>query len=125
MKCHPHFLKLVILVLMFVGLVSGQTQRSTDDWDEESYKSLKTSIPIHPKDGFVPDEPTAIKIAEAIAVAQFGEKKISEEKPLRARLRGDVWTVAGTLHPQGVLGGTVVIQISKKTGAIIFMTHQK
>ena len=110
---------------MFLGLALGQVQRPTDDWDEESYKTLKNSIPVHPKDGFVPDEATATKVAEAVAVAQYGEKKISEEKPFRARLRGDIWTVAGTLHPQGVLGGVVVVQISKKSGAIIFMTHQK
>jgi hypothetical protein len=120
-----HFGRFVLVIATFMGFALGQVQRPTDDWDEESYKTLKSSIPLHPKDGFVPDESTATTVAEAVTSAQYGEKQISEEKPFRARLRGDIWTVAGTLHPQGVLGGVVVVQISKKSGAIVFMTHQK
>jgi hypothetical protein len=89
--------------------------------------SLKNAIPpyktIHPKNGFVPDESTAVKIGEAAAIAQYGEKQISQERPFEARLRGGIWTVAGTLHPQGANGGTAVIQLRKTTGEIVFMIH--
>ena len=86
-----------------------------------SQRSMKS---IHPRNGFVPDAATAVRIAEAVAVAQWGEKVISEELPFKGRLRNDVWTVKGTLHPQGAAGGTGVVQISKATGAILFAVHR-
>jgi len=108
--------------------VSIFAQRPTaplDEWKaldiSLSQKSMKS---VHPQNGFVPDEATAVKVAVAIAVAQWGEKVIAEELPFKGRLRGDVWTVKGTLHPQGALGGTAVIQVSKSTGAILFAVHQ-
>jgi hypothetical protein len=104
------------------------SQQPMDKWEALDW-SLKNAQPayktIRRKNGFVPDEPTAVIIGEAVARAQYGEKQISEEKPFEARLRGDVWTVVGTLHPQGALGGTAVIQLSKTDGRILFMTHQK
>jgi len=86
--------------------------------------SLKGAKSITPKNGFVPDESTAVKIGEAVAIAQYGEEAISQEMPFRARLYGDTWLVIGTLHPQGALGGTAVIKIRKTDGRILFMTHQ-
>jgi hypothetical protein len=80
---------------------------------------------IHPKNGFVPDGITAVRIAEAVALAQWGEDRIRDERPFKARLRGDVWTIMGTLHPKGAAGGTAVVQLSKRTGAILFAVHQQ
>ncbi len=103
------------------------SQQPMDKWDALDW-SLKNAKPpyktIHPKNGFVPDESTAVKIGEAVAIAQYGEKQISKEMPFEARLRGGIWTVVGTLHPQGAFGGTAVIQLSKTDGRIVFMTHQ-
>ncbi|MDR3742592.1 MAG: NTF2 fold immunity protein [Terracidiphilus sp.] len=108
--------------------VSIFAQRPTAPLDE--WKALDISLsqksmkPIRPRNGFVPDEATAVKVALAVAVAQWGEKAIAEELPFKGRLRGDVWTVKGTLHPQGAAGGTAVIKVSKSTGAILFAVHQ-
>jgi hypothetical protein len=135
-------ISIVTIVLTCVGMLSVWTvfgrplqdssqrasQRPMDKWEALEW-SLKNARPpyksVDPKDGFVPDELTAVKIGEAVATAQYGEQRISQERPFEARLRGDVWTVMGTLHPQGVLGGTAVVQLSKKSGAIIFLTHQE
>ena len=87
--------------------------------------SLKGAKSITPRNGFVPDESTAVKIGEAAVIAQYGEKTISQEMPFRARLYGDIWLVIGTLHPQGADGGTAVIKLRKTDGKILFMTHQK
>jgi hypothetical protein len=95
-----------------------------DEWKALEI-SLKDAKSIYPKNGFVPDESTAVKIGEAVAIAQYGEKMISEERPFRARLYGDTWIVKGTLHPQGALGGTAVMKLSKADGRIVFMTHQE
>lgn len=35
-------------------------------------------LSVKPKDGFVPDAKTAVKVAEAVLIPVYGEKKISE-----------------------------------------------
>jgi hypothetical protein len=116
------------LLLLGLMLQHGATQRSQnqrmDEWRALEI-SLKGAKSIHPKSGFVPDESTAVRIGEAVAIAEYGEKKISEEKPFRARLYGNTWIVQGTLHPEGICGGTAVIKISKADGRILFMMHQQ
>ncbi|HET9407969.1 MAG TPA: NTF2 fold immunity protein [Candidatus Sulfotelmatobacter sp.] len=87
--------------------------------------SLKGAKSMHPKGGFVPDESTAVKIGEVAASAQYGEGRISQERPFRARLYGDTWLVIGTLHPEGADGGTAVVKVRKSDGRILFMTHQE
>ncbi len=82
---------------------------------------------VKPKNGFVPEEATAVKIAEAVLIPVYGEKKIVSERPFVAKLEKDAWTVSGTLHcPNGghnCDGGTAVVKISKTDGRILFMTH--
>ena len=119
-----------ILLLLLLGplFIEGNAQqphqKRMDDWKALDW-SLKYATPsVRPKNGFVPDESTAVKIAEAVAIAHYGEKTISEERPFRARLRGDTWTVMGTLHPEGVFGGTAVVKLSKTDGRVLFMIHQ-
>jgi hypothetical protein len=94
-----------------------------DEWKALDL-SLKSAKSIRPKNGWVPDEATAIRIGEAVAIAQWGEAKIAKERPFKARLRNDVWTIHGTLHPQGAFGGTAVVQLSKSTGAVLLALHQ-
>jgi len=118
-----------LTAFLVVGILSsppavGSFSQGKDDWWALD-KSLQNAKSINPKNGFVPDESTAIKIGEAVAAAQYGEATISKEEPFRARLRGDLWTVKGTLHPQGVAGGTAVIQLNRSDGRIVFMTHQE
>jgi hypothetical protein len=77
-----------------------------------------------PKDGYVPDEKTAVKIAEAVLSPICGEQKIEGERPFHAKLEGNVWAVSGSLPPHYV-GGVAVIHIDKQTGAIISHIHYK
>ena len=116
------------LLLLGVLLVHGAAQQPQsqrmDEWKALEI-SLKGALSIHPKGGFVPDESTAVRMGEAAAIAQYGEKTISEEQPFRARLYGDTWIVKGTLHPKGAVGGTAVIKVSKTDGRILFMMHQE
>jgi hypothetical protein len=77
-----------------------------------------------PKDGFVPDQHTAIRIAEAVLTPIYGEERIQGERPFRASLEKDVWTVEGFLPP-GTPGGTAVCKISKKDGRVLFVMHYK
>ncbi len=113
-----------MFLLLLAGCLLAMGQQPMDEWEALKI-SLHGAKSIHPKNGFVPDEATAVRIGEATAVAQYGEKAISEERPFRARLYGDTWIVKGTLHPQGVLGGTAVIKLNKTDGRILFMMHQE
>jgi len=77
-----------------------------------------------PSSGFVPDAATAKRIAEAIWLPIYG-KKVLTEKPYQATLNSKgVWVVAGSL-PKGMDGGVAYIEISKRDGRILEVTHGK
>ena len=87
-----------------------------------------------PKDGYVPDSKTAVKIAEAVLVPLYGESTVLRERPFTAKLKGDVWTIEGTMYcegPDGKLvpgicpGGVAVVQLSKTDGRILSLVHYK
>ncbi len=82
---------------------------------------------VRPKDGFVPNAETAVKIAEAVLVPVYGKNQIESERPFTATRQGDVWAVAGTLNcgAPPCVGGTAVVKISKVSGRILFMAHYK
>ena len=67
----------------------------------------------------VPDERTAVRIAEAVMEGRCGEC-FSHNLPHVAKLKDGVWTVHGTL-PEGWLGGTLEIKIEAATGRILDM----
>jgi NTF2 fold immunity protein len=51
---------------------------------------------VRPKAGLVPDDVTAIKIAEAVWLPIYGAA-IYDKKPFTAKLKGNIWIVEGTL----------------------------
>lgn len=75
-----------------------------------------------PKEGFVPDEETAIRIAEAVWIPIYGEEQINSEKPFKAVLVDDTWIVTGSL-PEGYVGGVAEARISKTDGRILGVIH--
>jgi len=83
---------------------------------------------VVPKDGFVPDQETALKIAEAVWLPIYGAQQIDREKPFVAKLKDDVWTVSGTLHgePGSISkGGVAIIKISKTDARVLEVSHGK
>ena len=81
-----------------------------------------------PKEGFVPDAKTAIKIAVAVWEPIYGEKEIAREKPYHARLgTNGVWTVEGSLPKFSfsgpVLGGVAIAEIAKDDARILRVSH--
>jgi hypothetical protein len=111
------------LLTLVKGICQTRPKRLTeeDEW-QDAYQLAKLGSP-RPKGGFVPDAETAKRIAEAVARSQYGEDVASGERPFRARLRGETWTVLGTMNPPGILGGVAIIQIAKLDGRILFATH--
>jgi NTF2 fold immunity protein len=121
---------LFLALLLIVVAASGQSRNSERG--------------VAPASGFVPDGPTAIKIAEAVLVPVYGEEKMTSERPFHAELSGDVWSVGGTIpcnmpadQPTtrvearpGItfkklpcLEGAAIVRISKTDGRVVFMTH--
>jgi hypothetical protein len=79
-----------------------------------------------PKKGFVPDEKTAITVAEAILVPIYGEKLIAGERPFHAALNSKgIWTVQGSLPAGSDAGGVAIVRIERQTGRILYVMHGK
>ena len=78
---------------------------------------------VKPANGYVPDELTAVKIAEAILTPIYGDIVLNR-RPFTAVLKEDIWNVEGSLPP-GAVGGIPEIEISKDSGAILRVTHSK
>lgn len=106
------FLYCIVLLCLFLTVI---TVPSTFAGDKHFYQ---------PRDGFVPDETTAVRIAEAVLIPVYGEEKIKNERPFKAILRKDIWIVEDSL-PEGWLGGVAIVEISKKDGRIYRMSHGK
>ena len=60
-----------------------------------------------PKEGYVPDARTAIKIAVAVWEPIYGVGEIVNEQPYHASLTNGGWTVHGSL-PKGRVGGAAI-----------------
>jgi NTF2 fold immunity protein len=90
------------------------------------FAGSRTSEQLHsyfPKEGFVPNESTAIRIAEAVLSPIYGEDQIAKERPFAAVLKDGVWTVEGHLSTPN--GGVALAEITKKDGRILRVTHGK
>lgn len=77
--------------------------------------------PWVPKNGFVPDAETAMRIAEAVWIPIYGKKQIEREKPFWAELKGETWIVRG--RPPIDKGGTAIAEIAKLDGRILRVVH--
>ena len=116
-----------VVLISFVTLVCATLAQSivtdTDviEYDRRMAENHKTTFPLA---GVVPTEETAKAIALAVAIPIWGKDKVDSELPLRAGLRGNVWTVIGHPHLHGgETGGELVIQLDKRTGAILSFLH--
>lgn len=82
-----------------------------------------------PKEGFVPDAVTAIRIAEAILLPIYGNEAIARQQPLTASLLSGVWHIRGTLardaRGKRAKGGVAYIELAKDDGRILLLTHGK
>jgi hypothetical protein len=84
-----------------------------------------TKHSVKPKDGFVPDAETAIKIAVAVWEPIYSEHKIAGEKPYRARVDMKRVRKAEGSQPKGWLGGVAIAEIAKNDGRIVRVSHGK
>ncbi|HWP31982.1 MAG TPA: NTF2 fold immunity protein [Fimbriimonadales bacterium] len=80
---------------------------------------------VIPKDGFVPNAETAIRIAEAVWIPIYGKDEIEKQKPFRTTMKDKVWTVTGTLSDKNNSGNVLIAKISKVNGKIILVSLGK
>lgn len=73
---------------------------------------------------YVPNEETAIKIAEAVWLPIYGNE-VLKNKPFVAKLvDGKIWRVEGSIG-LNELGGVPIIEIQKSDCKILKVTHTK
>ena len=112
----------IIFILCFSQLTFAQVE-----WSNEIDTDIQRKMIVKTTDGFVPDAETAIKVAEAILTAIYGENVLNKT-PFTASLvqEGTVWLVKGSLPQEGYFGGGIpYIKISKATGEILGVVHTK
>lgn len=85
---------------------------------------LSKTKPHLPPEGIIPDEVTAVKVAEVVFPHIFGEEEVAKYLPYHAQLKDGVWEVYGTLKP-GSRGGTPQMTIQKKDGKVIDIWHSQ
>jgi hypothetical protein len=102
------------LTFTFLVAVASAVALLAADSQKHNYK---------PKEGYVSDEPTAIKIAVAVWIPIYGKKQIEGEKPYHAALSNGVWFVEGSLPGKDVVGGVAEAEISKDDGRILRISH--
>jgi hypothetical protein len=113
-----------ILFGLLLSTSVAQSVVSVEDmieYDRRLASHYKASFPAA---GVIPDADTAKAIAMAVAIPIWGKKIVEAEQPLRAGLKGNVWTVIGDPHLNGgETGGELIIQLDKKTGSVLTFLH--
>lgn len=108
------FMKILISITSMVVLVISLNLFGKDN--NQSYI---------PPNGFIPNEETAARVAEAILIPIYGKERIQKQKPLKAKLNSnEVWEITGTLN-KSMIGGTVYAEIRKSDCKVIYVTHYK
>jgi len=94
-------------------------------WKEYLQKKYKTKKDRYiPKEGCVPDEETAIKIAEAIWKPLFGDRILISKPFIAILTKNQTWIVTGNLRP-GYTFFLPFIEMRKKDGKIIDIHWEK
>jgi hypothetical protein len=112
----------ISIFVVFAGVISADVR--TTAMINVVRSDPATAEGFVPKDGFVPTGEVAIAIAVAIWEPIYGKDKIAKERPFRARLNDQVWTVEGSL-PEGSKGGVAEAKISKADARILYVSHGK
>jgi len=109
--------------LLFLFVIAGFLFFNGNDvFAQQNYKVRV--VGYVPKDGFVPNKLTAIRIAISVWLPIYGDN-IYNEKPFVAVLKDGIWKVNGSLPKKFTIGGVAEIWIQKKDGKILRVIHGK
>ena len=88
--------------------------------------SGKDSAKALPHPDYVPDEKTAVLIAEAVLIAQFGQDRVNAQLPLHVvSTSKEAWLVQGTLHELHGPGGNFGVWVNKHTACVTAIERMK
>jgi len=82
-----------------------------------------------PKEGFVPDSSTAVKIAEAVLIPVYGKEEVESGSAFKATVETKgVWTIGWALacpetKAATCLGGAAEVKLRKADGRILKVIH--
>jgi hypothetical protein len=77
------------------------------------------------KRDYVPDEATAIRIAEAVLIPVHGQQQVEAQRPyVVSTPEQDYWLVSGSSQKKQ-FGGTFAVWIKKKSGCITNISYTK
>jgi hypothetical protein len=71
--------------------------------------------------GVVPDEVTALRVAEAVLIGAYGEHAVAQQQPLTANLFQEVWWINGSPPPHSFGRGKMHVEISSRDGRILVL----
>ena len=74
--------------------------------------------------GLVPDQRTAIAIAEAVLFPIYGEKNIRPQRPYVVKHARGKWIIEGAPLPPGFAGGVFHIEIGQRDARILELWHE-
>jgi len=79
-----------------------------------------------PENGFIPNEYVAIKVAEPILIAIYGEESINRQKPFSVEKDPffNAWIIRGSL-PEGYRGGVFTIVIRRNDGRLLHVSQDR
>lgn len=111
-------LYLASLFLIIITCITCSTEKV------ETVETIRENGNVIPVDGRVPNEETAIRIAEAVLLPIHGERTY-ENRPFVAELKNDsIWNVEGSI-PRKALFGYYYVEIQKKDGKILGVGMRK
>lgn len=130
---HVKIYKAFSILIIITVILLCSSLKTGDIWanDQEGPFEGKGTTP---ENGFVPDKKTAVKIAEAVWSALYGESHIERQRPFIVELKNGVWYVKGSLNRNkkesgtGIrlaVGGVAYAKIRKSDGRILFIIHYK
>ncbi|HEX4810418.1 MAG TPA: NTF2 fold immunity protein [Bryobacteraceae bacterium] len=77
-----------------------------------AYSQIGSGRGFVPKEGFVSNEAVALAIAEAVLTPVYGKVTINSEHPFKATLKGNVWTITGSVPCDGPPGAKAWLPIT-------------
>jgi hypothetical protein len=100
----------------------AMAQSGADPAVEYARRIVASEKTYRPAAGYVPDSKRAVAIATAVLIPIYGKDIIDAERPWHTGLKDGVWTVVGTFNGNGD-GGEAIIQLDKRTGVVVFVSH--
>jgi hypothetical protein len=115
--------RVVVCVLSFTSIVacSGGNDEPTTTGKDVVVGGVHSFLP---DSGFIPDSLTAIKVAEALLIPIYGAKQLRSELPLKAFRSDSNWIVEGSI-PRDNVGGVVHIELGRRDGRVLRVTHDE